>query len=111
MNATTDINGTLLTYDEESVTHITTDNENSFYKIKTTNLKDKSEELENVDKTIYEEVLNNLISKLNPYMKYKEEFSDDGFKEMYNISKNITTSQSKRNLDDNEKKQLLLKKI
>jgi hypothetical protein len=44
-------------------------------------------------------------------MKYKEEFSDDGFKEMYNISKNITTSQSKRNLDDSEKKQLLLKKI
>ena len=104
MNATTDINGTLLTYDEESVTHITTDNENSFYKIKTTNLKDKSEELENVDKTVYEEVLNNLISKLSPYMKYKEEFSDDGFKEMYNISKNITRSQSKRNLDDNEKK-------
>ena len=104
MNATTDINGTLLTYDEESVTHITKDDENSFYKIKTTNLKDKSEELENVDKTVYEEVLNNLISKLSPYMKYKEEFSDDGFKEMYNVSKNITTSQSKRNLDDNEKK-------
>ena len=44
MNTTMDINGTLLTYDEETVTHITNDDENSFYKIKTTNLLDKSEE-------------------------------------------------------------------
>ena len=103
MNTTTDINGTLLTYDELSVTNIMTNDENSYHKIKTTNLKDQSEELENVDKIVYEEVLNNMISKLEPYMVYKEEFSDEEFKEMYNVSKNITNNVSKRNLQENEK--------
>ena len=103
MNTTMDINGTLLTYDEETVTHITNDDENSFYKIKTTNLLDKSEELKNVDKNSYEEVLNNMISELSPYMIYNEKFSDEDFKELYNFSKNITNDKdSQRKLEENE---------
>lgn len=108
MNTTMDINGSLLTYDEEAVTHITNDDENSFYKIKNTNLIDKSDELKNVDKTSYEEVLNNMISKLIPYMIYNEKVSDEDFKELYNLSKNITDDKkSQRNLDENEKKTIV----
>ena len=107
MNTSVNMNGTLLTYDEEAVTNIIRDDENSYYKIKTTNLYDKSEEYEKVDKESYEEVLNNIISKLNPYMVYKEEFSDEEFKVLYKLSKNLTTldnENSKRNLNENEKK-------
>ena len=109
MNTSTNINGTLLTYDEVATTNITNDELNSFYKIKTTKLRDKSSEFENINKTSYEQILNKMISKLNPYMKYKEEFSTDQFKILYNISKNITTEQKepKRNLDDNQKPKLI----
>ena len=89
-----------ITYDEESVTNIINDNENSYLKIKAT-------------KIAYEEVLNNMISKLEPYVVYKEEFSDEDLKELYNKSKNITNNVSKRNLQENENKikLLILKKI
>ena len=101
MNTTTDINGTLLTYDEEAVTYITNDDKNSFYKNKITNLKDNSNELTNIDKISYEEVLTKMVSKLSPYMIYKEEFSDEEFKTLYNLSKNKTDKKdSQRNLND-----------
>ena len=51
MNATIDSNANLLTYDEIAITNIINDNKDSFYKIKTTNAKDNSKELENVNKT------------------------------------------------------------
>jgi hypothetical protein len=89
MNTTKDINGTLLTYDKEEVTYITKDEKNSFYKYKITNLKDNSNELTNIDKISYEEVLNKIISQLDFYMIYKEEFSDEEFKTVYNLSKQI----------------------
>ena len=54
MNTTIDSDGNLLTYYEIATMNITNDNKNSFYKIKTTNLKDNSKELENINKTIYE---------------------------------------------------------
>ena len=57
-------------YDEIAITNIINDNKNSFYKIKTNNLKDNSKELENVNKTIYKQILTKMISKLN--MKYEE---------------------------------------
>ena len=101
MNTTTDINGTILTYDEEAVTYITNDDKNSFYKNKITNLKDNSNELTNIDKISYEEVLTKMVSKLSPYMIYKEEFSDEEFKTLYNLSKNKTDKKdSQRNLND-----------
>ena len=109
MNTSTNLNGTLLTYDEVATSNITIDEINSFYKIKTTNLIDKSKQLENSDKPSYEQILNKIISKLNPYMKYKEEFSTEEFKMLYNASKNITTDkkESKRNLNDNSKPKLV----
>ena len=106
MNTTVDKNGTLLTYDEETVTNIKKDDENSFHKIKKSNLIDKSKDLENVDKISYEEVLNNIISKLNPYMIYNEKFSDESFQELYNLSKNISNDNTS-NLE-NEKKTVVI---
>ena len=64
MNATIDSNANLLTYDEIAITNIINDNKDSFYKIKTTNIKDNSKELENVNKTIYVQILIKMISKI-----------------------------------------------
>ena len=64
MNATIDSNANLLTYDEIAITNIINDNKDSFYKIKTTNIKDNSKELENVNKTIYVQILTKMISKI-----------------------------------------------
>ena len=50
-NTTIDSNANLLIYDEIAITNIINDNKYSFYKIKTTNVKDNSKELENVNKT------------------------------------------------------------
>jgi hypothetical protein len=72
MNISTDINGSLLTYDEETKINIINDEKKLFNKIITINLKDNSKDLENANKTIYEQILNKIISKLSPYMIYKE---------------------------------------
>ena len=104
MNTTLDLEGNLLTYDEVATTNIINNINNTFYKIKTTNLRDNSKDLEKVNKTTYEQFLNKLISILSPNMKYKEEFSTEEFKKLYNYSKNVTDKKdSTRNLDDNNK--------
>ncbi len=64
MNTTIDSNANLLTYDEIAITNIINDNKDSFYKIKTTNAKDNSKEFENVNKTIYVQILTKMISKI-----------------------------------------------
>jgi hypothetical protein len=64
MNTTIDLDGNLLAYYEIATMNITNDNKNSFYKIKTTNIKDNSKELENVNKTIYVQILIKMISKI-----------------------------------------------
>ena len=109
MNTTIDLDGNLLTYDEVAITNITNDKKNSFYKIKTTKLKDISKELDNVNKTSYEQILNKIISKLSSNMIEEELFSTEQFKVLYKLSKNITDKKdSNRNLDDkNDKKTLV----
>ena len=109
MNTTLDLEGNLLTYDEVATTYIINDINNSFYKIKTTNLRDNSKDVENVNKTTYEQFLNKLISILSPNMIYKEEFSTEEFKKLYQYSKNITNKKdSNRNLDDKNKEKATL---
>ena len=114
MNTTIDLDGNLLTYDEIAITNITNDKKNSFYKIKTTKLKDISKELENVNKTSYEQILNKIISKLSSNMIDEELFSTEQFKILYKLSKNITDKKdSNRNLDDNinDKKTIVKEKL
>ena len=102
MNTTTDLEGNILTYDEIAFTNIRHDDNNSYVKNKITNLKDETENLTNIDKEAYKEALEILIEKLTPYFKYYEEFSEEKFKELYKVSKNITdenvTNNSRRYL-------------
>ena len=88
INITTDLENNILSYDEEAIMNITLDVNNSYIKIKITNLTDESGKIEYLNPQIYEEKLNNIIQKLNPYLKYKELFSKDDFYEFYILSKN-----------------------
>ena len=67
--------------------NITIDVNNSNIKTKITNLTDESSKIGNINPQIYEGKLNNIIQKLNPYLKYEVLFSKDNFQEFY-VSKN-----------------------
>ena len=105
MNTITDLENNILFYDEEAVMNITIDANNSYIKTKITNLTDESSKVENLNPQIYEEKLNNIIQKLNPYLKYEELFSKDDFNEFYIISKNGSDAlMQKRKLDNYDDK-------
>ena len=88
MNTTTDLNNTILSYDEVAIMNITTDEQNSYVKTKETHLIDETYKIENLDKKKYEENLNKFINKLNPYLEKNELFSKEDFNEVYLVSKN-----------------------
>lgn len=88
MNTTTNLDNKILEYNEVAIMNITTDNQNSYIKTKTTKLVDESDKVENFDPEIYEENLNNIINKLSPYLKYDELFSKENFQELLFVSKN-----------------------
>ena len=90
MNTTTDLNGNIIRYDEVSFTNITRSENNYYIKNKITKLIDQTENLPKIDRVLFEEGLNKLLSKMEPYMEYKEEFSTENFKQLYKLSKNIT---------------------
>ena len=109
MNTTTDLENNILTYDEEAIMNITLDADNSYLKTKITNLKDISNKVENLNPQIYEEKLNIIIQKLNPYLKYEELFSKDQFYEFYILSKNGSAAlkkMQKRKLDNSNDKMI-----
>lgn len=85
MNTTTDLEGTLLSYDELAITNITTDTNNSFIKIKTSNLIDTTDNYENLDQNKYKENLEKLIGMLEPYMKNEDLFTLEKFKDLYSV--------------------------
>ena len=90
MNTTTDQKGNLLQYDEIAFTNITKDENNSYVKNKITKLVDLTDSLPHIDTEIFEESLNKILSKLEKYMIFQEEFSTENFKELYKVSKNIS---------------------
>ena len=111
-NVTTDLNGVLLTYDEQATAKIKKDDKNSYSKNKTTNLVDNSKEIENIDKISYEKVLNKIISKLKPFMRTEELFSNERFEILYKKTKNIADEkEKKRNLADEKPTAILDKNI
>ena len=97
MNTTTDLSGNILTYDEIAYTDIHHDKNNTYIKNKITHLKDESEKLANIDQEAYKDALEILIEKLSPYFKYYEEFSEESFKELYKVSKNISDEEDSNN--------------
>jgi len=109
MNITTDFENNILSYDEEAIMNITLNADNSYIKAKITNLTDESCKNEYLNSQKFEEKLNNIIQKLNPYLKYEELFSKDDFYEFYILSKNGSAAlkkMQKRKLDSFDDKMI-----
>ena len=104
MNTTTDLKGNLLSYDESAITNITKDENNSFIKIKTTNLLDVSEKIQNLDPLKYKNSLDKLFPMLQPYMKVDIHFTTDNFTDLYNIVQEKSKSKKKKYLLKKDKK-------
>ena len=103
MNTTTDLEGTLLSYDELAITNITFDTNNSFIKTKTSNLIDTTDNYENLDENKYKENLEKLIGMLEPYMKHEDLFTLENFEDLYSIvqakkkSENVYVKKERKN--------------
>jgi hypothetical protein len=71
-NITKDSEGNLLSFDETSFINITTDSNNKFLNNKITHLIDESSQTDYLNPDKFKSILNDLLLKLNPYMKYEE---------------------------------------
>ena len=103
INIITDLENNILSYDEEALMNITLDTNNSYIKVQITNLTDETINFTDLNPQIYEEKLNNIILKLNPYFKYEELFSKEDFYEFNILSKNGSAAlkkMQKRKLDN-----------
>ena len=103
MNTTTDLEGTLLSYDELAITNITIDTNNFLVKVKTSNLIDTTDNYENLDQNKYKENLEKLIGMLEPYMKNEDLFTLENFEDLYSIvqakkkSENVYVKNERKN--------------
>ena len=106
-NATKDSEGNLLLYDELCYTNIEDDEFNYYTKKKETHLIDITDRNDTSKPTIYKEKMDLLLEKINPYMKYYEQVSDQQFKEIYDISINNKLPEKKRRKLQEEKKSFI----
>ena len=87
MNTTTDLENNILEYKEEAIMNITSDSQNSYIKTKNTKLVDITKNAENLNVETYNKNLNNILNKLNPYLKTEILFSNEDFNEVYIVNK------------------------
>ena len=85
MNTTLDENNNLLTYDEQAFTIINYDKTNSYIKDKITHLVDISGNIKENDKDNYKNSLDNLLPLLKPYLKEEIQFTENDYKDLYNV--------------------------
>ena len=108
MNTTTDKEGNILSYKEEAVMIVKNDEKNSYEKIKTTNLKDITNE--NLEPIKYNKTLEKFLPLIKPYLEYDELFSKNDFQEFLEIciegpkvlQKKKIKNKNKRKLTNNE---------
>ena len=86
MNTTLDAEGNLVIYDEQAITVINYDEENSYNKDKVTNLIDVSKNIKRSDIEIYENSLNNLLPLIKPYMKNEIQFTQEEYDDLYKVT-------------------------
>ena len=113
MNTTTDLENNILTYEEEAIMNITTDSQNSYIKTKNTKLVDITKNVENLNVKTYEKNLNNILNKLNPYLKNEVLFSNEDFNEVYIVNKygmKAFKKSQKRNLAQEVRHDNMIKK-
>ena len=75
MNITKDNNGNLVSHEETIFANITSDIKNKLITKFTTKLIDETPKIKSLNPDKYKEILDNFLSKLNPYLKYEEKFS------------------------------------
>ena len=86
MNTTLDSEKNLISYDEEAITTINYDENNSYKKNKITNLIDVSKNIKEKDVQNYKKSLDILLPLIKPHLFYDEQFSNadfEDFKERY----------------------------
>ena len=88
MNTTKDSEGNLISYKEKATTNVTIDENNNYLKIKESTLIDITEKNNTKKGELYKENMEKLLEKLNPYMHYYEQVSEEQFKEIYELSVN-----------------------
>ena len=100
-NITKNSEGYLLEVNENSFTNITTDSKNSFIKSKKTKLVDETE-LNNLNPDNYKTILNDLLEKLNPYIKKGESISVENIVKQYKSQSLINKIDNIRHLTEND---------
>ena len=101
MNVTKDSQGNLLSFNETSSTDITSDSNNLFKKNNILKLVDETSKINNLNPEKYKSILNDLLLKLYPYLKYEENNSVNKMLKQTN-SKIIIDRLSKRYLTEND---------
>ena len=107
MNTTKDSENNLISYQERAYTNITQNNNNYYLKDKYSNVTDITKKNNEDEAKLYKEKMEELLEKLNPYMEYYEQISEEQFKDIYDISINGKLPEKKRKL--NEQKDLITK--
>ena len=87
INITIDSNSNLLEYDEISYIMVKTDENNSYEKNQIIKLIDETYKISSFTSENYQQILNKLLSKLEPYFQIDELFSKENFEEIYIASK------------------------
>ena len=75
MNITKDSNGNLLLHEETIFVNISSDIKNKLISNITTKLTDETSKIKSLNPDNYKKILNDFLSKLNPYLKYEEKYS------------------------------------
>ena len=101
LNIVKNSEGYLVSVDENTFTNITTDINNGFRKNKTTKLIDETPK--NFNSTKYKLVLNDLLEKLSPYIKNKENDSVEKIIKQDNSKKLTNKIYYTRHLNENDK--------
>ena len=100
-NITKDAKGNLLSIEEISYLNITTDLNNGFKKNKTTKLIDETSKINSLNPDKYKTILNDLLLKLNPYLKYENLFSINNLNQ-YKTKLLVNEINNVRNLEQDE---------
>ena len=95
--------GYLVSLDENNFINITTDEKNKFIKNKKTKLIDETSNLNNHNAEEYKKILDDFLSKLNPYIKYEENESIDNVAKLYNSKLLINKIKNSRELSESDK--------
>ena len=96
MNTTLDKDGNLLTYDEQAITIINYDENNSFLKNKVTSLVDVSENVDANEIKKYENSLGKLLPLIKNYMKEETQFTQSDYNDLYNVINDKKKSQEQQ---------------